>query len=154
MQCSTSKQFAKMHTVLPVLQKILTYNMHQAAWKFPNCFSTAPKCILTKTHLCKPHTTRMSFKVLKEIRQMAKVEKFGQFHHVFHFVIIFLNRCKSQPFMLFSVFYYFEIILVSFNFNLWCCDVMLYTHLMFPLKGLGHTICGNFSTDQIVVELT
>ena len=27
-------------------------------------------------------------------------------------------------------------------------------HLVFHLKGLGHVILGNFSTDQMVIELT
>ena len=31
---------------------------------------------------------------------------------------------------------------------------MIYDECYFELKGLGHTILGNFSTDQMVIELT
>ena len=34
-----------------------------------------------------------------------------------------------------------------------CCDNVP-RHRTFTLKGLGHAILGNFSTDQMVIELT
>lgn len=60
--------------------------------------------------------------MLKEICQVVKVEKFGQFGRVFYFIIIFLNLSKLQPFMfIFSLLLLKDCFKVSFNLrNTWC----------------------------------
>ena len=91
--CSTLK-----HLSIQYWQRqIFTYKMHQTAWKFRICFSIAPTNIHTKTPLSNL-TLQEWVKVLKEIRQMAKVGKlkYSQFSHMFFF-IIFLDLSKPPP---------------------------------------------------------
>ena len=72
------------------------------------------------------------------------------------------NECAVMTFQTIEVIFHVSTTCLSIDFpmiahasqtlDLFCGTE--FTFQSYPLKGLGHAILGNFSTDQMVIELT